>query len=777
LAKEARVVSKIPVLDPRRRRYVVCSLMVVVLLYAVLAGLRTVTDPDTGWQLASGRYIVEHHQIPSTDVFSYTARGHEWIYPPFSELFLYALYFLGGFAALSWLNAVACAGTVGIAFSAEGGLAAAVLAVLAIPKIAYRTAPRADLFTTVLFAALLAVLWRHFRGRYAPLWLLPLILLVWVNTHPGFMAGLALLIGYVGLELSEFLFAERRSAARARLRRAAPWLLAALPATLCNRWGWGIYSAVFQQERALSVHENVIAEWRRVPLSAATLSQALNWRNYNSSYFWLLAAVAVASVVALKRKELGPAALLLASAYLSLEHIRFQALFAIVAIVVGAPFFAGWFTRQTVEKTQAKRHRGESAESRLAPALTILLLGASVLLVAIRDYDLISQRAYLSAGEATLFGAGLSSWYPERAADFVLHERLPGNIFHGYNLGGYLLFRLGPQYPDYIDGRAIPFGDVMFEQRKVLEQPPDSPAWQQEADRRGINTLIFSVARYWGGSELARFCASQTWKPVYLDEVGVVFVRNLPENAEIIHRLQIDCAKVRFEPSAALLADTSFRGRAELFNFYAHAGSVLYKLLRDSEAEVTLDRALGIFPDEPYLHHTRGGLYESKRQVGDAEREYQTSARLDPTEANWYSLGMLYFSEHRYTEAARAMQQAAESSVRPSEYYSILGNLYLAMKQPQEALEAFDAADAKSHYEPPDSRFRIETQVTEGRAVAWANMGDLDRAVEFEREALKLTPSNPELWTTLAQLYAAQGRTDLAQEARQHAQDLNRPKP
>jgi tetratricopeptide (TPR) repeat protein len=777
LAKEVRVVSEIPVLDPHRRRYVVHGLMVVVLLYAVLAGLRTVADPDTGWQLASGRYIVEHHQIPSTDVFSYTARGHEWIYPPISELFLYALYFLGGFAALSWLTAAACAGTVGIAFSAEGGLAAAVLAVLAIPKIAYRTAARADLFTTVLFAALLAVLWRHFRGRYAPLWLLPLILLVWVNTHPGFMAGLALLIGYVGLELSEFLFAERRAAARARLRRAAPWLLAAPPATLCNRWGWGIYSAVFQQERALSVHENVIAEWRRVPLTAATLSQALDWRNYNSSYFWLLATVAVASVVALKRKELGPAALLLGSAYLSLEHIRFQALFAIVAIVVGAPFFAGWFMRPAVEKTQAKRRRPESAQNQLAPALTILLVGASVLLVGIRGYDLISQRAYLSAGQPSLFGAGLSSWYPERAADFVLHQRLPGNIFHDYNMGGYLLFRLGPQYPDYIDGRAIPFGEVMFEQRKVLEQPPDSPAWQQEADQRGINTLIFSIARYWGGGQLPRFCASEAWKPVYLDEVGAVFVRNRPENAEIIHRLQIDCAKVRFEPPAALLADTSFRGRADLFNFYAHAGSALYKLSRKSEAEAALDRALGIFPDEPYLHHTRAQLYEANRQMGDAEREYQTSARLGPTEANWYSLGMLYFSEHRYTEAARAMQQAAESSVRPSEYYSILGNLYLAMKQPQEALKAFDAADAKSHYEPPDARFKIETQVTEGRAVAWANMGDLDRAVEFEREALKLTPSNPQLWATLAQLYAAQGRTDLAQEARQHAQDLSRPKP
>ena len=87
--------------------------MVVVLLYAVLSGLRTVSNHDTGWHLATGKYILEHHQIPSTDFLSYTVRGQKWIYPPFSQLFLYALYSLGGFVALSWLNAAACAGTDG----------------------------------------------------------------------------------------------------------------------------------------------------------------------------------------------------------------------------------------------------------------------------------------------------------------------------------------------------------------------------------------------------------------------------------------------------------------------------------------------------------------------------------------------------------------------------------------------------------------------------------------------------------------------------------------
>jgi hypothetical protein len=49
--------------------------------YGFLAGFRTLSEYDLGWQLVTARRITEHHQIPSTAVLSYTALGHPWIYP------------------------------------------------------------------------------------------------------------------------------------------------------------------------------------------------------------------------------------------------------------------------------------------------------------------------------------------------------------------------------------------------------------------------------------------------------------------------------------------------------------------------------------------------------------------------------------------------------------------------------------------------------------------------------------------------------------------------
>ena len=90
------------------------ALSLFVIGYAFIAGFRTLTEYDLGWLMGIGRWIVQHRQIPSTDVFLYTAQGRPWIYPVGSGLIVYSAYLLGGYALLSWLGAVACAATTGL---------------------------------------------------------------------------------------------------------------------------------------------------------------------------------------------------------------------------------------------------------------------------------------------------------------------------------------------------------------------------------------------------------------------------------------------------------------------------------------------------------------------------------------------------------------------------------------------------------------------------------------------------------------------------------------
>jgi Flp pilus assembly protein TadD len=51
-------------------------------------------------------------------------------------------------------------------------------------------------------------------------------------------------------------------------------------------------------------------------------------------------------------------------------------------------------------------------------------------------------------------------------------------------------------------------------------------------------------------------------------------------------------------------------------------------------------------------------------------------------------------------------------------------------------------------------------------------LSHLSQAVEYEQESLRLNPRLPERWSKLADLLAATGQSELAQQARQKAREF-----
>ena len=712
--------------SPRTHDWLRIALIAIALLYAIFAGLRQVNETDLGWQMATGRYIVQHHQVPSNTLFTYTVPSAPWIYPPFSGVLFYLLSQVGGCAAISWLSALACAAAVALSVWRGGRLTAA-LAILAVPAIAFRIAPRADLFTTVLFAAVFSILWRYYQGDTIRLWLLPLLMLFWVNLHQGFIAGLALMGAYVFFEAADLLFAERRTAALRRLRKAIPWFVAAAAATLINPWGAGIFRALSRQDNVTQQLSDFVGEWSSVHFNALAFHQVLNPRDPASADWWLMAFALLTILVSLWLRRFGPAVLMAGILYESLKHIRFQALLAILVVIIGGnllPHLQELFPRARRTAQLEGKGRISPPSPRTSSVLACLGVAALAVLAAVRSYDLISNKYYLDAGDTTFFGVGESWWFPEKAMAFLEREHLPANIFHDYNVGGYLTWRIGETYPDFADGRFVPFaGDIFFQQKTLLSAPPDAPDWQEAGRRWNINTVIFSLSRYagLGAYPLAAYCHSADWKLVYADDVSIIFLRNRPEYSALLSRLTLDCDRFRLPLPPAAIGD-SWRARAERFNFLMNSASAYYLLSRDAEAFSSLDKAASLFPDNSNLHLVKAQLLQANRRFPEAEQEYRQAIHLRPSDDGWFALATLYATQKRYPEAEQCLHQSISYSQIPYERLRSLGLLYLAMNRPQQALQAFDQAEAASpfHNNFSDLARSFQQRLEEARAKASA---------------------------------------------------------
>jgi hypothetical protein len=435
------------------------------------------------------------------------------------------------------------------------------------------------LFTLTFFVALFSILWEQTQTGHARLWCLPLLMIAWVNLHPGFVAGVGLLLAYLLLELEDvLLWPTRRTAALCRVKSAWPWIVATCAATLLNPWGWNLYAAMWKQRRALAAHAQWISEWA---------SQPLNWDalSHDSSIFTVLLAIAAAAVIGcLWQRRVVVAVLLLLAANAAIRYVRMQALFACTLVILG-PAALGPITSLLKRKITDSRMRAIMAGG-VAAALLLYAAFSSVALV--------NDSYYMKDSNRSNFGAGLSWWFPEGAAAFIEKNQLPGNIFNVYNEGGHFVWRLGPKYLDYIDGRAIPFGDQSFLRLDdLMQSDPDSSEWEKEADRYAINTLLIPIARYDGLTlfpHLRQFCTSRSWRPVYLDEVSAVFLRNTPATQELIEKFGVDCARVPLPGNVS-------SNRVQAFNQVANAAGILYVLGRRQDAIAASTEALNIFPE------------------------------------------------------------------------------------------------------------------------------------------------------------------------------------
>lgn len=465
---------------------------------------RVAMDTDSWWHLRAGAWMVEHRALMAEEPFSYTRGGTPWRYPGlWVQVWMNLLFTRLGPGGLNLWTA----GMVTLTFwfvwrtSPGGVLLKAFVIVLAATTSAIYWAARPYLITFLLAAVFYWLLEGYRAGTRKRLWWLPILMILWVNSHGAYLVGFLLWGPYLAGEGWSWLVAKRNgedpgeAEARARHLLVVGALMAA--AMLVNPQGIELLALPFSTV-ARGAEQRFIAEW-----------QSPDFHLINHQPFaWMLVLTIGLLGASNRRITLTEFLLLGGFGFLGLLAARNVALFAVVAPAVITRHAEGlipaWLDHLGLSLAVDFERTPSPAQGRLN-----LLLAAFVLLAAVvKAGSVFSPEANWSEFEETL---------PVRAVEFVRQVQPEGRMFNAYNYGGYLVWAL-PENPVFIDGRADVYGDEII--NEWLGITYGEPGWQAKLDSWGVGFVLVEPS-----APLADLLAYEGWELLYEDDVAVVYRR------------------------------------------------------------------------------------------------------------------------------------------------------------------------------------------------------------------------------------------------------------
>lgn len=488
----------------------------VLTLLGVLAW-RSIGDTDLGIHLAGGRWIAEHLRVPSHDPFTFTVSDHaEVAYHWLFQLGAHMLYERAGALGLVVARWILLMGT-GLLVAdllrlrRVSALSGAVVGVGAVLASEWRFTLRPELASWALAAATLWVVERRRSGRPAPLWLLPLIQLAWVNLHV-YLLGFAILGIYAADECW------RRRTLRTPL---VGWSALAFVATLANPYGLEAVRYPLTLATRFS-GENTFA--RNISELASPFSIARDPRNpfstgvQLSAYRLLLLLGLVALLLHGVRRRFVDAALLAVFGLLAALAVRNVVLFAVVA----TPSLC-----VALDDLLGEGRRQESAARRGVRALLLAATLAYALLLVPR---VVSGVFYAEGRRLERFAAVLCrDCLALDTADWLARSGLEGRGLNNLVFGGTLSWR-DPGHPIFIDGRNEVTGEAFYADYLRAMDPAN---WAETQRRWSFEYVALAHRGAARAQRLAAFlAAAPSWTLAHVDGGGVVFVRAAGPNGE-----------------------------------------------------------------------------------------------------------------------------------------------------------------------------------------------------------------------------------------------------
>jgi hypothetical protein len=488
-------------------------IFIIVLVGILSSGGKLLADPDVGLHIRAGEYIIDNFTIPTHDIFSHTIpppawTAHEWL----AELIFAILYKPFGLTGVGIFMALLITAIYAILFKFLRSSGVSILVAFLTVLLAAGASTIHWLARPHMFSLLLLLIWYMVLDTYQYkhknyLYLLPFIMVLWVNHHGSFVMGFMLLLVYIAGNFLIASFAkEKRSEAHRRTKILFSFFFLCILVSLLNPQGYKIFFFPFQLTTNKFITRNII-EW---------LSP--DFHQFLIFEYMLLLLIMVLGL-SVKRLNAIEVILLLLFTHLALFAGRYIPLFAVIVSPI-----VGKQVDRIIEELKGK-----------GPFKEIILTSDNMAAVdSLTKWHLWSVAA-MAVAIFLCFTGKLEYRFdkktmPVDAAQFLRDEKIEGKVFDSFDFGSYLIYAAWPQIEVFIDGRADMYSKEHTDE--YLKVVSVKRGWQEILKKYDIRCIIYN-----NGSPLSNvLLETDDWHLIYSDPVANIFVKKMPENQPLINK-------------------------------------------------------------------------------------------------------------------------------------------------------------------------------------------------------------------------------------------------
>lgn len=471
-------------------------------------------NQDLGRHLKMGEVIVKWGSIPNTNLFSYT--NPDFSYVNTHWLFGAMAYLISssfGIYPLLILKVIIILMSVFLTLKLipkENQTILLPIGFIFLHVLRERTDLRPEIFSFLFTSITLFILYKFIEDKNIKLAIfLPLVQLIWINTHIYFFVGLVLqaifLIYMVYKSLRLHLPAGRHGPKGAGTKLLGIIFILSVLLSLLNPNGLNglLYPLNVTKNYGYTIVEN----------QTMFFLENISFKNPNFLFVKISAVIIVFGIIlSLTRRRFSFINSLISSLGLGLALIHVRSFPYLLFLSLPATL----------------QNFGPLKFNILARILTIVF----VIMLILESYFYLSGDYYRFRDDYHKKGLNYSE-NGKGALDFVLDKNLPSPLFNNFDIGSYIIYRAYPELKVFVDGRPEAY-PVEFFTGTYIPAQSDYKNFKELEKIYQIKTIIFSHTDQtpWGQNFLKSIIKDEDWRLVYIDDFMLILIRKefLDEN-------------------------------------------------------------------------------------------------------------------------------------------------------------------------------------------------------------------------------------------------------